>query len=517
MNQSIFNPASQHVHVIPMTPIDQEHYDPSGKARQKLSSYKEGRAKPIPLALRKFSREGWMNEYVARRNRCIGQNHILEREYDDAHMTKYGAQGASFPLSELLKGYANSYDLAHSVRDFRGLLIGRDVLIRMIRQTISRVGYPQEVQQKVKPTLAGLPTMLKKDMYQAQTIGHVAGYGHVWPTLPGERDQRTKHRGINLDSVINVNMIQPILDKCRNWLKKWFPEFFDGWICPRLFLQPSICKTLAEGFVSIETDFEKCDEHFSLELVINLILPIYETLLGEMEFVRFASTVEELFHQPLYLGDALWTGLHNAFSGQSVVSDFETIFDVILALASLIPRVGWRKWTMHCIGDDISICVKADERTTQGIYDAMIDLSNQAGMVIARQKSQIRRGSVAFCRRLYTPQQKKLYNEYGLPYSAGAYPGILWLNSIINPERFATTMGDNMVATIQRSDNFFGSAWYTPMIQWLFSTINREHLAEYRNGSPEYDWWETVYGETWSLANSPTLTTLINSGILPKF
>lgn len=513
VESKLFNPQAP-IRVIPCTREDQATLDPTGKAYQKVMGYKPGAPTPVPSWI-PFSRDQALTEYCARRNAVWGGVPDFVKEWDDAYITKYGAQGAPFSLEEVLDGYIDSYRLARRSLATHKLHFGRDLLIREIRQTRARVGGIHYRPGMVLNTLAGLPSMGRKDEFHARATC-VPYWHHAVPDVPGQRNQRRKHRVINFDSIVNVEEIQPQLDAVRRWLTEWFPEYFDAWVNPVVFTQPAILSSLKRGFASSETDYAKCDEHFGWPLVSDLILPVYEELLDPMEYVRFAAYVEEMFRQPLYLGPVMWTGEHNAFSGQPVVSDFETIFNVILALTACVTVVPSASWSLHTIGDDLTIFVKSRrEDTTQRIFDRTVDLAGCAGMEISPYpKSLVRHGHSCFARRLYYPGLRKEYNIDGAEYVRGVYPGVLWLNSVVNPERPSKTVGDGIVATMQRCDNFYGCPWWAVSVEWLWSSIARADRQEYRNGTPENDWWARVYGETWHLSDSVTYRHLLRCGLL---
>lgn len=516
VESKLFNPPAP-INVQPLARQDQARLDPTGKAYLKVMGYRKGSPTPKPSWL-PFTRDQALSEYCARRNRVWNGLPAYVREWDDAYLTKYGAQGASFDLEEVLNGYIESYRLARRKLDTRALHFGRDLLIREIRLTMSHVGGLTYAPSKVLNTLSGLPVMGKKDEYHAYAACNPYRH-HPEPNLPGQRDQRGKHRVINFDSQVNVEEIQPTLDAVRRWLVKWFPEYFDAWVNPVVFTQPAILSSLKRGFLSVETDYKKCDEHFGWPLVSDLILPIYEQFLDPMDFLRFAGYVEEMFRQPLYLGPVMWTGEHNAFSGQSVVSDFETLFNVILALTACVTVLPSSSWSLHTIGDDLTIFVKprrrAGDDTAQRIYERVVALAGDAGMEISPYpKSLIRAGHSCFARRLYYPGLPKEYNVDGVEYVRGIYPGVLWLNSVCNPERRSATVADGIVATMQRCDNFYGCPWWAVSVEWLWSSIARADRQEYVHGTPQVDWWSRVYGEEWHLADSPTYRHLLRCGLL---
>nr|AOW41972.1 RNA-dependent RNA polymerase [Picobirnavirus sp.] len=514
-NHRLFGGLTMDRRCIFLTPYDQDILDPSGKARAFLRGLKKSSPTPVPTIFNHIKRDDWLNQWSELRAKAIAALPPSINTWLEATKAKYGPQGARFDLVELKQAYARSYGHASTRKSYHVALIGRDYLLRYVRWTAQRFGFPQfdYAYRGIVGTSAALPTMLDKGDYYAETLT-LPFWSHPIPMLPGERNQRGKHRCINQDAVFNVRRIEGVLNSVRKWLVKYTP-WFTSWENPTYRLAPLITEAILKSSVSIETDFKACDEHFSFESVSNVVLPVYEYLVPD-QFVGFASFVEDLFDQPIYFGDRVWTGRHNLLSGQCITNDFETIYDVCVCIGAALVN-GIEDYLLLCNGDDIAFVMPYHYRNkSKVVHDTLVDEFQRNGMEMSLDKSSIRVGEVSFCRKYYAPGVgPMLYNKDGLPYLLGVYPDYLTLNSIINPER-RSIGAESTVATLQRCDNLYGSPLFTPFVQFLWSRAKGElfvdDLDEVASSLP-LDWWTRLYGEIWTSQKSPTLSVMRQSNL----
>lgn len=482
-----------------------ELLDPSGRARAMLAGMCDGKPTPVPSFLTIQDRDRWLVDYIALRNKYRSQHHPEVMAYDEEMVSKFGPQGASFSLEDVQKVYESSYTLAQRKIFPRIALRGRDLLIRYVQHCIEQFGYPQLAARSMYATSASLPTMLKKGTYYAETVG-MAPYRHVVPMLPGQRNQRKKKRVINQDPVANVRLFEREINAARYWLREHLPQFFGAWLNPMVDTLPRITRSMLSGrFFSVEADYSACDEHFSLDLVQQCVLPIYEVLFPDKTvFHEFSAYVEELFYQPLFFGTYLWTGLHNLFSGQNITQDFETIFDVCLQLGA-VRSVGLVESdvTMLAIGDDQSV-ITHDGKRAERLLACIIEEANLCGMDMALPKCRLSSESVRFCRKVYAPSLPKAFDQYGRQLIMGAYPAVLALNNIVNPERGTPSLAEAVKACVQRMDVVFGNQLFAPFTQFVWKRVRKQVTDQQIEEAPSHDWWERVYGEVWHLCQSPS-------------
>lgn len=421
--------------------------------------------------------------------------------YMDEMDSKCGPQGGWYSRTEMLDKLKPYYECATHIRKMHRILIqGRDYLIRRIKQIASDWGYPVPAYVAIIRTNAASPTGLKKGDYLAEVTG-AKPWRHMFPAVLGQRRMRGKDRLIFQDSVLNVRYIERELTGCRNWLKEHLPEYFGAWCNPERFINKSFTNSLRHRAWFVETDYIHMDERFSLQLVNEIILPIYEVLMPDA-FISFASAIEELFNQAVYCGDFLVTGLHNLFSGEGITNDFETLYTICLYLGVALELHTIEDSSVAAIGDDCTVALNCTNGTLPAKFrDLMIEVSNQADMLIHDdEKSRIVFGETRFCRRVYYPAGPKTVDGV----LTGAYPLNLALNNIIQPEHIQSNPSFAAVADLQRMDNCFGAIGWTELVQYLWKQSTHK-FASLDPRCLEKDWWLRVYGEKWSPESSPTV------------
>lgn len=498
-----------------LTEEDQELYDPTGRARTFLSKLIDSKPNPQTPITRRFSRGEWQRRYIELRTKL--KLHYALQEFDAKHDTKYAPQGGTYSLEKLVKSLSLYYSLANRKVYFERVELGVDFLVRRIRYIRDRVGYPQVVDLPMYRTSAALPTMTKKGSFLAETC-NATSHRHVFPVLPGERVQRNGSRVIFQDACQNVRYIERVCASIRNWLKKYFPEYFSAWLNPRQYQYPHIYNVVNSGnFVSVETDYTKCDQHMSWEIVERTYLRICRELIPDpMEYLLFEHFIEELFEQEVYLGKVMVSGLHNLFSGQVITNESETIYDVCVTLGTLIScNMMDELLLLLANGDDLSVILRSSSRY-QYYYQALVEEMELNGHEISREKSRVSTADIQFCRRLFnTRSGPVLYNEDGQPYRTGFYPTSLALNGIINPERSAPPNQERPIL-LQRLDNCYGNTNFTPFVQFVGKSVDWDGLSNDNFDVPT-DWWDRLYGEHWNPSSSPSIAVLRKSGIITRF
>lgn len=496
---------------------DQELYDPTGKARAFLARLVDSSPNPQAPITRRFSRGEWQRRYIELRTKLSLHSALLE--FDAKHDTKYAPQGGTYSLEKLVRSLSLYYSLANRKVYFDRVDYGVEYLIRRIRHIRSRVGYPQPVELKVYHTSGALPTMSKKGSFHAETC-NARTHRHVFPVLPGERIQRNGSRVIFQDACQNVRYIEQTCASIRNWLKHYLPEYFSAWLNPKDYQYPHIYDVITRGgFVSIETDYTKCDQHMSWDIVQRTYLRICRELIPDpMEYLLFEHFIEELFEQEVYLGKVMVQGEHNLFSGQVITNESETIYDVCVTLGTLIScNMQDDLLLLLANGDDLAVVLRDRGEQQQSKYlHALIEEMELNGHEISREKSRVSRTDIQFCRRLFNNKSGPvLYNADGHPYRTGFYPTSLALNGIINPERSCPPNQERPIL-IQRLDNCYGNTNFVPFVQFVGKSINWDGFSN-DNFSVPTDWWDRLYGESWNPDTSPAIAILRKSGIITKF
>lgn len=489
-----------------LTPLDQELFDPSGRIRSKLKAEMNERRwynTPCPLFSRQLPND-WLHHWEQRLAAAItGKAHSAYLEWNSTFKEKYLPQGGHYPWSILENSVKEYYSLADSIKPrFNYVKIGRDYLLRFIRQWVSKNGYPQVRPCFVTGTYAGVPTGSKKGQFDAETIGH-RFYNHVWPSIAGQRILAGKDRVIYQDSVINVRSVEAQLTTIRDWARTVLPEFFGAWLNPSISVSPTLTRPVMRSWWFEETDYEAMDKHFTQDFFREIVLPLWCELLPPGERIVFQMHMEEVFTQPLYFGQYLWTGLHTLFSGQGITNDSETWGQVCQAIGCLlVMHLNPHEVPQVHIGDDQSVAFE-NEFQVRKYHDLFSEESTLNGLVLNDKKTISRKGCTTFCKKLYYPAGPKDDNGNLL----GAYSSIRCLNSMVRPESNADSLGVLACATWQRLDNCVGSPDHRLLTEFVSSQTELKAIPITDEAIDRYatrDWWNRLYGESWNPAASPS-------------
>jgi hypothetical protein len=378
---------------------------------------------------------------------------------------------------------------------------GRDYLIRLIKQCMSKEGGPQYLRTLgVTGTAGGLPSWEKKGTFDAETM-LAKPWRHLLPAVPGTRHMRGKPRAIFMDATANVRLVQDILASCKRWLVEKFPGLFAAWANPWLYRNQLIQYGLERHYASVETDYSEMDIRFRRQIALDVVCPIYEVMLPD-QALRLYSYVEECFEQPLFMGDVVWTGLHTLFSGLGITNDFETLYTVCLVLGCLLELNA--QGIILALGDDLSVLVDPRHCSPRDLINLIISTSSESGLLIhpLGTKSNIREDCTIFCREFFSIHNKR--NEFNV--IGGYYPSSLVLNNIVQPETHQTSISAEVAAMLQRMDNLQYNTEYVPFVQFARRWLSWDLTAP--ADQVPLDWWARLYGDTWSPKSSPTFSVL---------
>lgn len=506
-----------------LTPDEIRYFDPSGNNLNLLKMLPKTDDKSYFSELSPFYGTSFdiyrdlVNKYLS----DLSDEHRPYVQYNREMFSKCGRQGGKFSL-ELLRSKIQQYykpDFCGSIPEV--LIAGRDFLIKLIKEKISQEGYPQITKIDHPKTYGALPSGQPKGSFAAETLGvNKISLQRFYPTVPGERRMRNKDRAIFMDATPNVRAQETYLTAARNWLKKHFPQFFGSWVNPNLVVNPAITHQIDRKSWFVSWDYSSMDVNFTKRIAMELILPVYETMFPDRK-LSIGAHFEQNFEQPIFMGEYLLTGTHSLLSGANITNDFETLYTVMLAIGAFLKTYGYAALRMLlALGDDLTLCVKTREQASK-ILDLATEVSNAIGMTIHPEKSSITQSEVTYCRKVYYPKAKRDANGVII----GAYPSILVLNNIIQPENPNFTAGVSLCADLQRMDNLYGS----PDYQYVLSLLARDHKYDsFRTSGkdPEFlkalkefssnlsDWWQRLYGEAWQPDASLSFRRLVN--LMPK-
>lgn len=496
--------------VIDLAPDEIESLDPFHYGRDKLAIRFPQQGFFAPQSrLFTWSNDQALASYLSRfcSAEAVASKHSPIVRYDIEMAKKFGPQGGHFTRSVLESKLKESYEFADAPRTYDTALRGRDALLRMIAARIAKLGMPTVYWVPfTQDTAGGLPRGGRKTEWR----NHVDGadyWRHVLPDLPSGRRQRGKDRVVHEDATLNVDYVQPPLTAVREWLKSQFPTMFSAWHNPLSYKWPQITGQLIKGSTFLETDYSSMDNHFSWQTVETVILPIFQLLLTEAEYWHFASFVGELFTQPVFLGDQLWTGLHNLFSGQAITNDFETYYDVCLYLGAHLEAGGSVRTfltSFEALGDDVLYAASDD--MCKRVYDLVVREATANGLVLSTEKTRMQTGEARFCREVYYLALPRQVNDAGAVYVRPAYPPVLALNNVLNPERPADDLKDELLRDFTRLDNIEGYYRWSDVFNMIWSKMRVQtlpaSLAVRFEELQLRDWWYRVHGTTYTLGQS---------------
>lgn len=506
--------------ILRVTPELRKYVDPTGCGRAFVSGFVQTDGTPVPPEYRHFSREEWLQHWIDSPGFHLSARHEPYTRFRAEMMKKYGTQGVGVSKSQL-QSIAREYYLLARDADVQSeaFHVGLQYLVQRVILRHEEFA-STEIALKRVATLSGLSSMSHKGQFLAETAGNTPGWRHMNVCLPGQRYQRNAPRTIFIDDVTNVRYIERTMTKVRNFLKKEFPEYFSAWLRPDKVTAPMFYAALNSKAVSAEADYEKCDQHTHRGIAMG-VLPVYEALLDPGEFVHLSQAFYELFEVPLYWGDELWVGLHNLFSGQEITNDIETIYDVCMMLGvCILADVPVESVRLAANGDDLTILIPAKHRSkAEVVLQLYADQAALDGHVISTEKSRLSDKDIRFCRKVYYQGLRVEYNEDGVPFYRGAYPSVLALNSIVNPERWEGDAVIRFVSDISRTDVVSGAPDYAPFAQYVFSKRRTRVATDYDTLSKvclPLDWWERVYDETFDIGKSPTYAFLKSQSLIKR-
>lgn len=491
-----------------LTPEDQLRLDPYGENYANVRG-KLGVTKWTPAFLSPLMRippEEALERYTRAASKIRCARHEPYWSYNLSHLCKWGRQGGTVPISEVMPIITELYERPYPTYSHlpSAVVTGQRYLRRFFEQLVQRYGYPQPTRGKVYDSAAALPTGKRKGSFDAETMS-MDPFRHVMPARYGTRHMRNGPRLIFEDSVCNVRWIEPLLSSVRFFLREHVPEFFNGWLNPHTFTAKFATDVVRGMGWSIETDYKKMDRHVSLRHVEDIIYPLYEVLMTPSDFLSFQRYCEEAFNQPLYMGDYLLTGRHMLFSGQPITNDIETLLSVNNGVGVVLEAsYPLKRARLLANGDDLAILLfKLSQATATDIMQEFIKTSEDIGLEMSPDKCGVDHGVVHFCRQVYYPAGRL---DPSTGYLYGAYPGILCWNNIFQPEHPHEVVTDNIIPTLQRLDGCFGSPDYFLLAQMTQRFAVCSLLDKTVRSNAHYvDWWERLYGEEWSPENSPTL------------
>lgn len=424
--------------------------------------------------------------------------------WEESLLPKVGPQGGTPDFQALSRGLDSYYPAPRAI-DASTMRQVRNRLLRYFE--IKKRTIPVQWQYAPAPrdTAASFPFFGKKT-----DAANMALYDEAQVAFPKThwvkaqyRYQRRNWRNTFGDSVWNVGLVSSELATVRGWLRSVSP-FFDSWRNPAHSLNARITHGLQSGFVWVETDQTKYDQHLTLELVEGIIFPVYYLLLPRINADYMAESVRQLYHAPVLWGRELRSGLHSSFSGMGFVTDFETILSFgIYLLAADRARLSAPFGAFN--GDDSLVGCRtgADAET---YLNAALGVCAELGLVTNPEKQRVHATHPVYLRRMYSASFPRDANQNVM----GAYPVSFTLNGLFYPENGYGDPGMTLGAYLQVTDNLFGHPEWSNVASRICAKALRIQwaIAEGVIAKCPVDWWQRVYGESWDPNSSVTVKRL---------
>jgi hypothetical protein len=437
-------------------------------------------------------------------------NHFLDYELE--MRKKCGPQGGKITITEVTSKLISYYDFPRN-QTFDIVDVGVKAFTREIQARVKLVGLPQPIwQYSIRNTAAGLPTGLKKNFVLGNSsyyLAHSDGYnwfGLLQPTQVSFRRMRNKDRLVFMDSVLNVDRLEPIMSSVRNWFKENYPRLFAALHRPSKYLWRNITKAIEKKLVNLETDFKSMDQSMTFKIAKKVLFPVLKELLIPGDYLFACNLIEQYFKQPCLIKNQLWEGEHSLFSGQVITQDLENFYDICLYLGVYLSLgYSWDEFSDYftMVGDDV---LSFWESKDVSIAYEMIKRETQLNKVeLSEEKTRIG-GAVRFCRNVYSVHNSRILDDDGNYVIPPSYPLSLATNSIVQPENLNPNFGIEIAAIIARADNAQYNPWWKSWATWIFSklSISRLPTDEQFKQWQAKDWWAKVYGEVYGIDKSPT-------------
>jgi hypothetical protein len=361
-------------------------------------------------------------------------------DYEVSRMSKVGPQGGYPPFDDRKRSFEDYYslpgrinytddeieDLATRVRDH--LFRGKKDLRPWSYERVIRKG---QISGSLD-TNSGCPSYGKRSdtTIQARAIRDArSGKWKSYPAILGSRGQRKADRFIFMfpfsTNLIEQSFVNCVLDAIRS---NSIPSFsaWEGF--------DSVALTITQQGVSstktkCSTDYVKMDKHFGpdhFDFVFRVLAPLFQPSVREQlrESLTHCSEIPVLVST-----DKLYTGTHGMPSGSGWTNLAESI--VSLAIMMTVEDYYGEDAAKQVLGDDGVMLWKSE---ITDFPDVFSEHSQKFGMVSSPDKQRVDAKTFTYLQRFFDVRIRTQLN--GKLVVAGSYPGVLALNSAMNPERF---------------------------------------------------------------------------------
>jgi len=361
-------------------------------------------------------------------------------EYESSRVTKVGPQGGYPPFDDRLRSFEDYYTLPGSISYSDSELDDlatrvRDILFKS-KKDLRPWSYERILSKgKEKDSLntnSGCPDYGRRSdsVIQANAIRDAAsGEWKRYPAILGSRGQRGSDRFIFQfpfsTNLVEQSFVNPVLEAIRI---NEIPDFsaWEGFDDVALaFTREGVSNTKTK----CSTDYVKMDKTFGpdhFDFVYKVLAPVFQKHVrnGLRDSLSHCSEISVLVGT-----DKLYTGTHGMPSGSGWTNLAESI--VSLAIMMTVEDHYGETAIKQVLGDD---GVMLWNSQIHDFPDVFSEYSQRFGLVSSPDKQRVDEKTFTYLQRFF--DVRIMAEISGTTVVAGSYPGVLALNSAMNPERF---------------------------------------------------------------------------------
>lgn len=364
-------------------------------------------------------------------------------DYEESRLSKVGPQGGYPPLSERkesLEDYWTKGQIKLQKPPYYDELVA-DVRARLFKGTSGL--RPQKYQTVINTsaekdslnTNSGCPSYGKRSdpgIQQRAIADAESGRWETYPAILGSRAQRGSDRFIFMFAMscnlVELSFVNVILDT----IKSNEVLSFAAWKGFTPVVDSLDKQRVRDKKQYLSLDYSKMDKHFNelcTEFVIDVLTPVFQPnsrdlLIKSLRHINEVSVLVE--------PTKLYTGFHGMPSGSGWTNLAESIlsFGIILQTTKFLGLELSNNAIAQLLGDDGFLGLSENHPEAANVFS---EVASKFGMVANQEKQGDSTEHFNYLQRFF--DRDVSFDLEGRNVMAGSYPGILALNTAINPER----------------------------------------------------------------------------------
>jgi hypothetical protein len=279
--------------------------------------------------------------------------------------------------------------------------------------------------------------------------------------------------------------------------------------------------------VHFESDFEAMDTWVVLLHFKHFLAICHENKYISDELYKYALWLsQELFNVPLVTPFGVLEGEHSLLSGIYPTNPMESPLNLMINLhwidTELSPKLELNKdFIIIVLGDDVLILFNQDKLEELGINyqtfpKSFSDFAWREYHINAEvSKQRVSLTSGFFCKRQFPRRGKgKDYPSLGFSTTESIRPlWLIWLSIRYPEDGMDPSKAINLIALWARLDGGHGHPLWRPFVEGVWRLVHSQYesiaitdddIAAYNSDPKKRSWRIMVYGEPYSIANSPS-------------